>query len=68
MTAMARVNGERRDFAPGTTLDVVVRALTDRPTGVAAAINGDVVPRHAWVTTTIGDGDEVEVLTAVQGG
>jgi sulfur carrier protein len=64
----ARVNGERRELPQDSTLDAVVRTLTERPTGVAAALNGDVVPRHAWSATQIADGDEVEVLTAVQGG
>ncbi|HTA09982.1 MAG TPA: sulfur carrier protein ThiS, partial [Streptosporangiaceae bacterium] len=37
-------------------------------TGVAAAVNGDVIRRAAWAATPLSDGDEVEVLTAVQGG
>ena len=64
----ALVNGERRELPQHSTLDAVVRTLTERPTGVAAALNGDVVPRHEWPATQIADGDEVEVLTAVQGG
>ncbi len=39
------VNGERRDIAPGTPLDVLVRSLTPAPSGVAAALNETVVPR-----------------------
>jgi sulfur carrier protein len=35
---------------------------------VAAAVNGDVVPRRAWAATPLRDGDQVEVVTAVQGG
>ena len=35
---------------------------------MAAAVNGDVVRRAAWDTTQLADGDEVEVMTAVQGG
>lgn len=66
MTAL--INGEPRPLPPGTTLDVVVRQLTDRPTGVAAALNGEVVPRTEWEGTRLADGDEVEILTAVQGG
>jgi sulfur carrier protein len=64
----AVVNGERRDLPLDSTLEAVVRTLTERPTGVAAALNGAVVPRHAWAATQISDGDEVEVLTATQGG
>jgi len=66
MTAL--VNGERRSLPAGVTLDAVVRELSDRPTGVAAAINGEVVPRAEWPSTTLRDGDEIEILTAVQGG
>nr|WP_239679507.1 sulfur carrier protein ThiS [Natronosporangium hydrolyticum] len=36
--------------------------------GVAVALNGEVLPRAAWESTSLGDGDRVEVLTATQGG
>ncbi|MEU0083921.1 sulfur carrier protein ThiS [Streptomyces sp. NPDC006274] len=62
------VNGEARDLAAGTTLDAVVAQLTAAPTGVAAAVNETVVPRGQWPGTRLGDGDRVEILTAVQGG
>ncbi|MGW7367663.1 sulfur carrier protein ThiS [Streptomyces sp. NPDC054841] len=62
------VNGEPRDVAAGTTLDTLVAALTAAPSGVAAAVNEMVVPRGEWSGTLLGDGDRVEVLTAVQGG
>jgi sulfur carrier protein len=35
---------------------------------VAAAVNGDVVPRGSWTAAPLRDGDQVEVVTAVQGG
>ncbi|MFE2281990.1 sulfur carrier protein ThiS [Streptomyces sp. NPDC059454] len=62
------VNGERREFAPGTALDLVVKSLTAAPSGVAAALNETVVPRAQWPATPLSEGDRVEVLTAVQGG
>ncbi|AYL35632.1 MULTISPECIES: sulfur carrier protein ThiS [Streptomyces] len=62
------VNGERREYAPGTALDLVVRSLTAAPSGVAAALNETVVPRAQWSATALSEGDRVEVLTAVQGG
>ncbi|MFJ5528518.1 sulfur carrier protein ThiS [Streptomyces sp. NPDC093261] len=62
------VNGESRQFAPGTALDAVVRVLTAAPSGVAAALNETVVPRTQWPSTPLREGDRVEVLTAVQGG
>ncbi|MGW7379335.1 sulfur carrier protein ThiS [Streptomyces sp. NPDC054794] len=62
------VNGERREIAPGTALDTLVRSLTPAPSGVAAALNETVVPRAQWSATALSEGDRVEVLTAVQGG
>jgi sulfur carrier protein len=62
------VNGELREFPPGTALDLVVKSLTAAPSGVAAALNETVVPRAQWPATPLREGDRVEVLTAVQGG
>ncbi|MFF3611013.1 sulfur carrier protein ThiS [Streptomyces sp. NPDC002580] len=62
------VNGERRRIAAGTALDTLVATLTPAPSGVAAALNETVVPRAQWPSTSLTDGDRVEVLTAVQGG
>jgi sulfur carrier protein len=68
MTISISVNGERREIAAGTALDSVVRSLAAAPSGVAAAVNETVVPRAQWANTPLGEGDRVEVLTAVQGG
>ena len=62
------VNGEPRALPPGVTLADLVGQLIASPQGVAAAVNGEVVPRRAWSATRLADSDEVEVVTAVQGG
>jgi sulfur carrier protein len=66
------VNGELRSVAPGASVAHVIAELTgaDGPParGLAVAVNGAVVPRSSWEVTALGDGDAVEVLTAVQGG
>ncbi|MFC9737336.1 sulfur carrier protein ThiS [Streptomyces noursei] len=62
------VNGEARRIPGGLTLDRLVATLSRASAGVAAAVNETVVPRTQWSTTALGDGDRVEVLTAVQGG
>ncbi len=62
------VNGEPRRIPAGLTLDRLVATLTSAPAGVAAALNESVVPRGQWPATPLGEGDRVEVLTAVQGG
>ncbi len=50
------------------TLSEIVRTVTSRRTGVAAAVGGQVVPRSEWDTTVVHDGDVIEVVAAVQGG
>jgi thiamine biosynthesis protein ThiS len=56
------VNGEPRELDDGRTLASLV---PPRP-GVACAVNGVVV--RDWDQVVLGDGDAVEVLTAMQGG
>ncbi|APE21085.1 MULTISPECIES: sulfur carrier protein ThiS [Streptomyces] len=62
------VNGEARVLPGPLTLDALVATLTSARSGVAAALNETVVPRGEWASTLLGEGDRVEVLTAVQGG
>jgi sulfur carrier protein len=62
------VNGVPRNMAAGTTVDDVVTLIAPDKRGVAVAVNGEVVPKSAWLDTTVGAGDTVEVLTAAQGG
>ncbi|GAB3447140.1 sulfur carrier protein ThiS [Streptomonospora sediminis] len=62
------VNGERREIPPQTTVEEVVRTLTQAPSGVAVALNDEVVPKAGWGTTEVGEADRIDVLTAVQGG
>ena len=68
MTVTITVNGETSELPPGVTLADVVSQLTASPKGVAAAVNGEVVPRRAWPATALADRDVLEVVTAVQGG
>lgn len=68
MTIQVTVNGERRPIPAETTVGELVAMVTDLATGVAAAVNGEIVPRRSWPGTPLRDGDQVEVVTAVQGG
>ena len=68
MSVQVKLNGEPRDLPDGATLAEAVAQVTDLATGVAAAVNGDVVPRGSWAAAPLRAGDQVEVVTAVQGG
>ena len=62
------VNGTADDNAVGLTLAelLVDRAGTLR--GSAVVVDGEVVPRAEWSTYRIAAGQQVEVITATQGG
>lgn len=62
------VNGQARDVPDGATAAEAVQLMTTAASGIAVAVNGQVVRRAAWDSTRLADGDQVEVLTAVQGG
>jgi sulfur carrier protein len=61
------VNGERRRLPAGATVEDVLSLLGAPSTGVAVAVNDDVLPRSEW-RRSLADGDRVEVLTAAAGG
>lgn len=62
------VNGESRAVAEGTTLTTLLEAEVSTTRGVAAAVDGEVVPRSRWDRFLLADGQAVELITAVQGG
>ena len=68
MSVQVIVNGEPHEVPGGTTVQQMVATVSELVSGVAAAVNGEVVPRRAWGGTLLSDGDRVEVVTAVQGG
>ena len=69
------VNGEERLLSGACDLASVVASVvaapvagTAAPTGVAAAVNDRVVPRSTWASVVLRDDDQVEIVSAVQGG
>ncbi len=68
MSVQVKLNGELRDLPDGSTVAQAVAELTAASSGVAAAVNGEVLPRGSWPATPLRSGDQVEIVTAVQGG
>lgn len=64
------LNGEARELRDGANVADAVEAsgAPAEGRGVAVAVDGEVVPRGAWATTNLNEGQRVEVLQAVQGG
>lgn len=64
-----RVNGEAMTTDARTVAGLLASLGVDESrTGVAVALNAEVVRRAQWTATPLRDGDTVEVLRAVQGG
>ena len=63
------VNGSSRTVREGASVaDLVAElALVGDGSGIAVALNGEVVPRSEWITA-LSERDRVEILTAAQGG
>lgn len=62
------LNGEERELLDGMSVAELVTTISARTSGLAVAVNSEVVPRSGWSDTSVADGDRVEVVTAVQGG
>lgn len=64
------VNGTERDLADGATVADAAALVGVRAgeRGVAAALDGEVVPAGRWEQTHIHEGARVEVVRAAAGG
>ncbi len=75
-----KLNGAVRQVPADASVSTLVTSVTGRvldhrgqaadggKLGVAVARNSEVVPGSQWATTPLADGDELELVTAVQGG
>jgi len=64
------VNGEDRDVLENLNITELLIELDIDPeqSGIAVALNREVIPRTAWKTSKLLEGSEVEIIRAVQGG
>ncbi len=64
------VNGETIKVQDGLTVAGLIAKLygPDAGAGIAVAIGDDVLSRAKWESSVICEGDQLEILSAVQGG
>ena len=64
------LNGRPRELPRDATVEAAVREVgaPEAGRGVAVAVDGEVVPRGRWSDTALREGQQIEVLHAVQGG
>jgi sulfur carrier protein len=61
------LNAERLEVDDQTTVAALLRLLGYPDRGIAVALDQTLLPRSNWATT-LSDGAQLEVVTAVQGG
>ena len=62
------VNGEKHQLAPETTMSDLLESMQVNNRYCAVECNQELVPRETHSTTTLQDGDQVEIVTLVGGG
>jgi len=62
------LNDEPRDTEAATLADLLAELGLREERGVAAAVDGAVVPRGAWPQTRLAPGAQILVIRAAQGG
>jgi sulfur carrier protein len=69
---MVTVNGEPRESVVTNLIDLwrseTEHLNLDSPKGYAIALNGALIRKDKWHTTTLRNGNRVEIVRAVQGG
>ena len=63
-----QVNGNRTDIAEGAGIGDLIKALGLETDRVAVELNKRIVRRVDWGSTTISEGDKVEIVHFVGGG
>lgn len=64
------VNGESRNLARAITVHEFLADLnlTGREGGIAVCVNGEVIRRGDWPSVHLRNEDQIEIVTATQGG
>lgn len=63
-----QVNGEPQNCSAGTRLPSLLEQLGLNPRLVAVEYNGEILHRQYWQSTTLQNGDRLEIVTIVGGG
>lgn len=62
------VNGAAHEHSDDPTVNALLQALGADPQHVAVLCNDAVVKRPAYPTTTLTEGDRIEIMTMIGGG
>jgi thiamine biosynthesis protein ThiS len=64
-----QINGQQREFPQSSlSLNQLIETLSLPPQRIAVELNKTIVRRSDWPTTTLKDGDQIEIVHFVGGG
>lgn len=63
-----QLNGEQTEITGGRSVSDLIDSLGLRPERLAVEVNGRIIRRANWTSTTLAEGDKVEVVHFVGGG
>jgi len=63
-----RVNDEPVELTEQASLAELLTQLAQQPNGIAMAVNQTIVPRTAWASHRLNEGDSVALFQAIAGG
>lgn len=62
------INGNARQFPSPLTLCELIQQLGMKSDRVAVELNREIAPRDQWATTSLNQGDQLEIVHFVGGG
>ncbi|WP_295178483.1 sulfur carrier protein ThiS [uncultured Christiangramia sp.] len=62
------VNNQNHSFKEPVKLDELLEQLNIQPSGIAIAINNEIISKPQWEHTLLEEGNNVLVIRATQGG
>ena len=65
---MVKINGENREGFCGMTVSEMLQELGYKTSYIAVEMNGDILKKENYASTTLSDGDTFEVVNFVGGG
>lgn len=65
---LVMLNGEEQELADGVTVHQLVDQLDLSERRIAVEVNRDIVPREAYASRALRDGDVVEIVHFIGGG
>ncbi|OGP22110.1 MAG: thiamine biosynthesis protein ThiS [Deltaproteobacteria bacterium GWA2_55_10] len=63
-----KLNGEIKEVEDGITIQSLLDSLSIKIQGIAVDLNREIVPKRLFGSTSLKDGDEVEIVRMVGGG